>query len=288
MPTHAETPKLPANLNLPSPASARELLPLKCITDHGDKRISEYSPDVLVKFGAHVEAEVRALKYLHGRLSFRTPQVLHHAPFPGKPLTPWEWRDGCWYFFMDKCPGVPLDTVIQKMSPAELDHIADQLLAVLKEMRAIKSTTIGALDGGPFDNRFMPYPWQPSKAFASVSQYLEYYRKLFLDICGPDYVKELFAPFPSGANVPVHLTHGDLVPRNILVQGSTITAIIDWETAGFYPEFWEYCRMHERSWMSPQWSRVLARVFPGPKREKEIDAVGRIIRLLRDNDSTYC
>ncbi|KAF9234081.1 hypothetical protein BU15DRAFT_53061, partial [Melanogaster broomeanus] len=54
---------------------------------------------------------------------------------------------------------------------------------------------------------------------------------------------------PDGALV--YLTHGDLLPRNILVDGSRITAIIDWETAGFYPEFWEYCRMDDLGWMTP-------------------------------------
>ncbi|KAI7770183.1 hypothetical protein LZL87_002554 [Fusarium oxysporum] len=36
------------------------------------------------------------------------------------------------------------------------------------------------------------------------------------------------------------LTHGDLSPRNIMVDGSTITGIIDWELSGFYPEYVEY------------------------------------------------
>lgn len=49
----------------------------------------------------------------------------------------------------------------------------------------------------------------------------------------------------------VHLTHGDLLPQNILVEGSTITGIIDWETAGYYPAFWEYCRMHDLRLMTP-------------------------------------
>ncbi|KAI9061626.1 kinase-like protein [Trametes sanguinea] len=38
--------------------------------------------------------------------------------------------------------------------------------------------------------------------------------------------------------VPV-LSHGDLAPRNILVQGDRIVAIVDWETFAWYPAFWE-------------------------------------------------
>ena len=98
---------------------------------------------------------------------------------------------------------------------------------------------------------------------------------------------EVFSCFPDGPGVPIHLTHGDLLPKNILVNGSTITAIIDWETAGFYPEFWEYCRMHDPGFMTLRWAHVLERVFPGPRREKEIRAVMDILRYLRVNNPLF-
>jgi aminoglycoside phosphotransferase len=34
--------------------------------------------------------------------------------------------------------------------------------------------------------------------------------------------------------------HGDLSSRNIIVRNDNITGIIDSETAGWYPEYWEY------------------------------------------------
>jgi Ser/Thr protein kinase RdoA (MazF antagonist) len=45
------------------------------------------------------------------------------------------------------------------------------------------------------------------------------------------------------------LTHGDLHLGNILVIISSdeprqvrISGIVDWEQAGWYPEYWEYCK----------------------------------------------
>jgi hypothetical protein len=73
-----------------------------------------------------------------------------------------------------------------------------------------------------------------------------------------------------------HTSLGDLLPRNILVEDSKITAILDWETAGYYPEFWEYCQMHDPGWMAPAWACVLGRIFPGPRREKESKPWGRL------------
>jgi hypothetical protein len=48
-------------------------------------------------------------------------------------------------------------------------------------------------------------------------------------------VEVLFSCFSMEAKV--HLTHGDLLPRDIPVQGSKITGIIDQETARYYPDF---------------------------------------------------
>ncbi len=50
-------------------------------------------------------------------------------------------------------------------------------------------------------------------------------------------------------------THGDIAPRNILVDESgRITGIIDWELAGWYPEYWEYANImkptRDRDWQS--------------------------------------
>ncbi|KKZ64084.1 hypothetical protein EMCG_01580 [[Emmonsia] crescens] len=39
-------------------------------------------------------------------------------------------------------------------------------------------------------------------------------------------------------------THADLYPRNILIRDRKVCTIIDWEFAGWYPEYWKYTKMH--------------------------------------------
>ncbi|KAK4152943.1 kinase-like domain-containing protein [Chaetomidium leptoderma] len=55
-----------------------------------------------------------------------------------------------------------------------------------------------------------------------------------------------------GADYPVVFTHGDLAARNILVRNGRIVAILDWEYAGWYPEYWDYvfalCGMDNIDW----------------------------------------
>lgn len=38
------------------------------------------------------------------------------------------------------------------------------------------------------------------------------------------------------------MTHNDFDPRNILVQGSQVVALLDWELSGFYPDYWSIVR----------------------------------------------
>ncbi|KAJ6612760.1 hypothetical protein B0H10DRAFT_1806876, partial [Mycena sp. CBHHK59/15] len=161
------------------------------------------------------------------------------------------------------------------------DHVADQLSAILAEMRMSTSKTLSSFCGRPYNNIFMPYPWNPQHAFNSVGEFLDHYLNIFLEFCGPEHVEDLLAPLPW--NAPVHLVHGDLFPRNILVDGSRITAIIDWETAGFYPDFLEYGRTRCPEWSTPGWDYVLARIFPGPRREPEIGAISRIMSMVQYN-----
>ncbi|CAK7210826.1 hypothetical protein SBRCBS47491_000909 [Sporothrix bragantina] len=57
---------------------------------------------------------------------------------------------------------------------------------------------------------------------------------------------------------PLHrivLTHGDLAPRNIMVRDGVIVALVDWEDAGWYPEYWEFVKLFQRmAAMEPDWA----------------------------------
>ncbi|KAJ7607598.1 hypothetical protein DFH06DRAFT_1486453 [Mycena polygramma] len=51
--------------------------------------------------------------------------------------------------------------------------------------------------------------------------------------------------------------HGDFAPRNTMVRGDVVVALIDWEHSG--PEQWEYCKAHflpDRE-CGPSWIRAL-------------------------------
>jgi len=46
--------------------------------------------------------------------------------------------------------------------------------------------------------------------------------------------------------------HSDIVLRNILIKDGKIAAIVDWESVGWYPEYWEYTQWAASNYMSSQ------------------------------------
>ncbi|KAF2750670.1 kinase-like protein [Sporormia fimetaria CBS 119925] len=53
-------------------------------------------------------------------------------------------------------------------------------------------------------------------------------------------------------------THADIAPRNIMFDPETqlITGVIDWEYAGWYPDYWEYATIFMDSGDWQDWMRV--------------------------------
>ncbi|OAA62213.1 Protein kinase-like domain protein [Cordyceps fumosorosea ARSEF 2679] len=57
-------------------------------------------------------------------------------------------------------------------------------------------------------------------------------------------------------------SHGDLAPRNIMVHDNHIVALIDWEAAGWYPEYWEYVKFMHIAGRDTEWRRLVDVIFP--------------------------
>ncbi|KAM0714212.1 hypothetical protein Q7P37_009999 [Cladosporium fusiforme] len=59
----------------------------------------------------------------------------------------------------------------------------------------------------------------------------------------------------------IRFTHGDLSPRNIIVKNGTIQALIDWEYAGWYPEYFEYVKFFECNTSCDDWKNFAPYIF---------------------------
>lgn len=76
---------------------------------------------------------------------------------------------------------------------------------------------------------------------------------------------------------PILLSHGDLNLCNVLVvrlpEGNqlTVSGIVDWEQAGWYPGYWEYCKAmvvgpYGGGWTETRWVDI---VFQPSERDVE-------------------
>ena len=77
----------------------------------------------------------------------------------------------------------------------------------------------------------------------------------------------------SRTNYKICLTHGDLTPHNILVDENVRpVALIDWETAGCMPEYWEYTRALYMRVGNVGWQEAFKRIFPGYESELIVES----------------
>ena len=66
-------------------------------------------------------------------------------------------------------------------------------------------------------------------------------------------LSELFEFYRRSGNELV-LTHGDLSSLNILVRGDAVVGVLDWETAGWLPAYWEYTCAKYVNPQNPFWA----------------------------------
>ncbi|RPD56365.1 kinase-like protein [Lentinus tigrinus ALCF2SS1-7] len=270
-------------VDFPFPQSYQDLVrmqqsnPVKVLKrdDYGYKVVMKLRPGIVLKHGGEFADEILCMRVARAA-GLPVPDVLYH-PGSVNIRNPWTYPPvkNVWYFCMEEMPGVSLDTVVDQLSDDKLLSLASQLRGYLDLLaRVPHQGTIGSVDGGSFRTLMVSPLYQPERPFQNVAEFNNFLSSLYGQCVVPHAIFiEHTSCLPT--NDTIRFTHGDLVPKNIMVDanGERITGIIDWENAGFYPSYWEYCRMHDGMAMTPGWEKILNTVFPEPKRQKEIDAV---------------
>lgn len=167
----------------------------------------------------------------------------------------------------ERVPGVPLVNLWLDLSEAEQTSIKDQLRTQLARMRSCTQPYIGRVHHQPawcaYERLTETYcgPFSTEKEFdawclARLGRARgPMVRWKWARILARERKSEHLLEEQAGAADCFVLTHGDLTPRNIMVQDGAITGIVDWERSGFFPAYAEYayamesCPMHEDWWM---------------------------------------
>ncbi|KAK4150229.1 kinase-like domain-containing protein [Chaetomidium leptoderma] len=134
---------------------------------------------------------------------------------------------------MDFIEGITLQKAWNNLSDAERATVSAQLRDYLNQLRAIKGTCIGAFGGGPaVDSRRFSFEGGP---FTTEAEWNDFLLEGLVAKCPPAIRSIVLSQLRTDHDIV--LTHGDLAATNILIRDGNIVAIIDWERAGFYPEY---------------------------------------------------
>lgn len=190
--------------------------------------------DAVIKAGRRVsQNEALAMEYVRQYTTIPIPKV--HAVFT---------RDEMTYLVMDRAAGVDLS---EFSYPTKNEHgkyvvfpdltpIIRQLNGYIDQLRllgaGVHHTALGNWPTGPFCNAHFLNP-KPDREFHTLAEFHDYWQ-------GHGRTSSL-AFDPAMLNEPIipTLSHGEFVFPNIRVKDGQVVAVLDWETFGWYPAFWD-------------------------------------------------
>ncbi|KAF3927199.1 hypothetical protein ABW20_dc0104344 [Dactylellina cionopaga] len=156
--------------------------------------------------------------------------------------------DDVMFLYMELVDGVTLEECWQTIETEEKEAICQQLKEIVSAWRNLQQDPsdnfLGQIGRQPIRDRISHMKPAP-RILSSVEDFHDNWLfwlvlRSFPDFEGPHPWR---AEFPD--DLPITFTHGDLHKSNFIVSRDKpiqIKAIIDWEQAGWFPSYWEYCK----------------------------------------------
>ena len=184
----------------------------------------------LIKFRCH-RSEFEAIQFVKQHTNIPLPRITE------------VYEDGDYQHLVVECAvGEPLDSAWPTMTTDQKHNITKELKAYVGELRSLNPPVQGIVGStmlsSGYDHRLGGSRFGP---FQNIADFHTFVRRETPVNAWDESVSRIHGrPDPY----EVKFTHGDLCPNNVIVDNGRITAIIDWEFAGWFPEYWEYTKMH--------------------------------------------
>ncbi|KAG2745397.1 hypothetical protein P692DRAFT_20858560 [Suillus brevipes Sb2] len=156
-----------------------------------------------------------------------------------------------------------------------------QLGSMRRQTRTYEPRTICDASGGPVEDPRIPWVAQENPRTFPSSQAFAAEVWVGLDLPrNRDTLQPLIRPVIERDGVPIVFSHGDLLPRNMIFpgglnhwrSGGERICIIDWEYAGWMPNYWDALKATWTQWEpETEWLQMMRTVFPDCIEELEID-----------------
>jgi len=190
------------------------------------------------------------------------------------------------YIVMERVKGHKISNYWLNRSEESKTRLLAQLKGLVDEMRALRpphGSQVANAKGGSLHDLRLPglgldNPQVTALRFGPFEDIASFHRWLTKPYDYPHEslltdVNELINWYKDNDwGLPV-FTHGDLSSLNILVQGDNITGIIDWETAGWYPAYWEYTTASQVNIRNLFWVDYIDRFLEPRPKELEMDRI---------------
>lgn len=210
--------------------------------------VCKIDSSTIVKSGSSVRiSEAETMKFIRSRTTIPVPQV--HDAYTDE-------ESGMVRIVMEYIPGDSLDAVWDTYNDLQKESVIAQLRGYMGELREIKSDFIGSIDGTWCNDHYFDDDPEGYGPFPNEAEFKQGIVKALKTARPEDWVGftcDIFLEVMKGHEIV--LTHNDLDPRNILVRGSEVVALLDWELSGYYPEYWEYCKAMRRPKWESGWVR---------------------------------
>lgn len=144
------------------------------------------------------------------------------------------------HLFMEYIDGKPLGQLWPALSFYAKCRVAWTLRGYVKQLRRIRRENPGTINGSPCVGPLFPTSLTV-KPFKSRDDLAEWMNKR-LEVCKRIGKTRPNAPRFDG-NWNIVFTHGNIIPKNILVANDGTLYLVDWSSSGFYPDWFEYASM---------------------------------------------
>ena len=214
------------------------------------------SPGLASKY----RAEARSLDLVERYTEIPAPRVIDTFETPQHS-----------YLLMTRVPGQPVGQILDVMTDGETKQVVSDLKKIVSELLQIPNAIgfqfriCNSLGEGFLDWR-IPDSQHEDLRFKTEADFNEYLTRPFWD------ETRKLAAKSHDTHHKIVFTHGDLNMRNILAINGKVTGIVDWENAGWFPEYWEFTKAHYTARSSIRWlADIIDQVFEGYREELKVE-----------------
>ncbi|KAJ3851419.1 kinase-like domain-containing protein, partial [Lentinula lateritia] len=179
-------------------------------------------------------------------------------------------REDKWYLVMENIVGTTLRSHCENMSATQLVEVANTLKEYMYQLETLGShrCTMGSWPKGPFSNVFFALARHfrfkvalPTEEYDNMAEFHSYWVQRLGDHPQCDFLRDALSKEVLSEDKIV-LSHGDLNSSNIMVSADGhILSVLDWDTFGWYPAFWEPMSMWRGGRWRSQWLNAVEAVF---------------------------